>query len=403
VETLDPNNPDFDSLPFMPFTSDPLEFDFKLSAGDGTKTVCCQFIDNMAVISSPQCTEITLEEACPNRPLPLSQGYWHRQCLGTGEINPGRMGRGPTSPTEPDFVSDDQPCADRILENEGLYGVATCEGMDANPPSDPCERATKQLTAVILNVCSSRVANACDVDVSSLGCSSVKLGDLITEISSLIQNGDCVTAEGCAAAINEGTGLPPPPAAPMIGTGCTTGSPGSETGNSAPPQDLLPTGRKPIDKGAVSRRKALNTARVAGTTPIPMARPKPVERSDAGEGRIVVGSHKRTDGRNPGTTTLGTEESLRQIDRNLTIIADRSATEAARTASKEALLTALGGGYEPAVRLRIVRALASRGDVALHALLSRHLDGIRQEARESGQPEIARQADALLAALRSTR
>lgn len=416
VETLDPNNPDFDSLPFMPFTSDPLEFDFKLSAGDGTKTVCCEFINNMSVISAPQCTEITLEEPCPPTPAPLSQGYWHRQCLGTGEIDPGRNGRGPTSPTEPDFVSDDEPCADRTLENQGIYGVTTCEGMDASPPSDPCERAIKQLTGVILNVCSSRVANACDVDVSALGCSSVKVGDLITEISSLIQSGDCVTAEGCAAAINEGTGLPAlaspvgtdPPAggtappvvgtvSPVTGKAPTPYSFKDRTGNNSSLKRQPKSGRKALLIGAVSPSNGADKGRVVGTNGTPAAKP------NVGAGRIVVDAKKRTDIRHSSATTLGTEENLRQIHRDLKTIADRSATEAARKASMEALLAALGGGYEPAVRLRIVRTLASRGDAGLQSLLSGHLEGIVREARESGQPEIANQADQLLAALRSSR
>ncbi len=29
---------------------------------------------------------------------------------------------------------------DDSLELLGLFGLTTCEGMDADPPSDPCER-----------------------------------------------------------------------------------------------------------------------------------------------------------------------------------------------------------------------------------------------------------------------
>jgi len=137
---------------------------------------------------------------------PRSQGYWHRQCLGTGEIRPGRNGRGPSFPTEPGFVSDLEPCGDARLESLGFYGTTTCEGLDAVPPSDPCERALKQLTALILNVCSERLLDSFEVDVTGQGCSSPSVGDLIDEIASLIQDGQCQTASDCAAAMNEGTG-----------------------------------------------------------------------------------------------------------------------------------------------------------------------------------------------------
>jgi hypothetical protein len=152
-----------------------------------------------------------LEATCPEDPDPSSQGYWHRQCLGVpaseGGIDPGRNGRGPDSPTEPDFVPDLMDCADHALEDLGLYGTLTCDGMDANPPSDPCQRAEKQLTALILNVCSGRVLDGCEVDVSAEGCSSTTVGDLLDEIATLILMADCNGARSCAAAVNEGIGL----------------------------------------------------------------------------------------------------------------------------------------------------------------------------------------------------
>jgi hypothetical protein len=141
-------------------------------------------------------------------PDPLSQGYWHRQCLGVpaadGGIDPGRHGRGPQSPTEPEFVEELMPCADNRIENLGFYAVSTCEGMDAEPPSDPCERALKQLTATILNVCSSRLADVCPVDLLADGCESETLEEAMEEIAAMIHAGDCQQAASCSAAINEG-------------------------------------------------------------------------------------------------------------------------------------------------------------------------------------------------------
>ena len=146
-------------------------------------------------------------------PDPLTQGYWHRQCLGVpaseGGLDPGRNGRGPKKPTEPSFVEELMPCTDIWLEDLGLFGETTCDGMDADPPSDPCERALKQLTALVLNVCSDRIFDYCEVDLSTIGggCSSTNIGDLINELTGLIQGGQCELAADCSALVNEGEGL----------------------------------------------------------------------------------------------------------------------------------------------------------------------------------------------------
>ena len=67
--------------------------------------------------------------------------------------------------------------------------------------------ATKQLTALILNVCSGLLTECCEVDLSAEGCSSTNVGDLIDEIADLIAGESCHQAADCAAAVNEGTAL----------------------------------------------------------------------------------------------------------------------------------------------------------------------------------------------------
>ncbi len=79
--------------------------------------------------------------------------------------------------------------------------------MDADPASDACERAEKQLTALILNVCSGRVQDTCVVDLSAQGCLSTDLDSLIVELGGYIQAGSCQLAAECASTINEGFGL----------------------------------------------------------------------------------------------------------------------------------------------------------------------------------------------------
>ncbi len=77
-------------------------------------------------------------------------------------------------------------------------------------------------------------------------------------------------------------------------------------------------------------------------------------------------------------------------------MANASAPEKARTVSREALLTALGGGYEPEVRLQIVRGLLGRVDVAYNSLLAKYLEDIRLEAQEIGNKKLAKEAIRLL-------
>ncbi|MHC4278476.1 MAG: hypothetical protein ACYSTI_14340 [Planctomycetota bacterium] len=143
-----------------------------------------------------------------------TQGYWYRQCLGlpasSGGIDPGRNGRGPSNVQEPNFESTLIPGTDVELENLGFFGVLTCEGMDADPPNDPCERALKQLTALLLNVESGRLDETCELDTSPI-CISTTVGDLIDEVAGLILQGgeDCVDAGYCAAVVNEGGVTPP--------------------------------------------------------------------------------------------------------------------------------------------------------------------------------------------------
>jgi hypothetical protein len=144
-------------------------------------------------------------------PDPASQGYWHRQCLGVpeseGGIDPGWHGRGPQSPTEPDFAEELMPCADNRLDDLDFSAVSTCGGMETDPPNDQCEKALTQLTALVLNVCSQRLADSCDIDLGRLGCSSTTVGELFDEAASLIQTGECKQAKKCVAAVNEGHAL----------------------------------------------------------------------------------------------------------------------------------------------------------------------------------------------------
>ena len=114
---------------------------------------------------------------------------------------------------EPDFVKTLIPAVDLSLQATIFEPPTflTCEdGMDASPPSDPCERALKQYTALLLNIASDRLQENCDIDLAAFGCNATNVGDLVDELAALINSGDpddCRQAADCAAAVNEGDGI----------------------------------------------------------------------------------------------------------------------------------------------------------------------------------------------------
>lgn len=152
---------------------------------------------------------LIVEYAPPCEPAPLSQGYWHRQCLGVADgIRPGN-GAGPRSATEPAFDALAE-CAADALEAAGLPGRSTCDALDASPPADPCERAEKQLAALVLNLCSGRLSPICGIEADETGCDATTVGELVDELVERIHAGDCRRAAACAGTVNEGDAIDGP-------------------------------------------------------------------------------------------------------------------------------------------------------------------------------------------------
>ncbi len=90
------------------------------------------------------------------------------------------------------------------------------------------------------------------------------------------------------------------------------------------------------------------------------------------------------------------------IRRHLAVLGNSSAPDQAVSRSQDALLTVLSGGYDAALRLEIAEALAPRLDPGLHELLRVHLEGIRDEALDSGQDDLTSRAERLLGQLDAT-
>jgi hypothetical protein len=60
-ETPEDCMPDFGDIPYEEFTDGSLEYDVDLSDGDGTKIVCCEFVNANQEASPPLCDEIVLD------------------------------------------------------------------------------------------------------------------------------------------------------------------------------------------------------------------------------------------------------------------------------------------------------------------------------------------------------
>ncbi len=307
-------------------------------------------------------------------PDPRTQGYWHRQCLGAGLITPGR-GRGPQEVLEPDFLKTLVPAVDQALESL-IWEFRTCEdGMDAEPPSDHCEQAIKQFTAMLLNIESGRLQGSCGVDLSVEGCSSTNISGLVNEIAALINSGDddnCKVARDCAAAVNEGTAV-----TQSFGQGLVAptqeGSTESPTTLVATPGPVKLEASTPTDEPAPAADAADVTQQSIAVVESPEVTGEVSERPEAEQG-----------------------DPVRTVRRQMAVLSNPSAPDQARDVAREALLTALGGGFEVDLRLEVVAALLDNVDVAYRTLLEKHLVDIRDEAAELGQEAILKEAEGLL-------
>ncbi len=310
-------------------------------------------------------------------PDPRTQGYWNRQCLGAGLITPGRNGRGPQEPLEPGFDKLEGDVS-LVLQNQVFEFEACADGIDAVPPSDPCERAKKQYTALLFNLESGRLQDGCGVDLSAAGCTSTNIGDLVDELAGLINSGECNQAATCAGAVNEGDALESvsvasttePSTAPV-----TTTLSGSSLGGATVP-----------DAVEIAEPTAEAVSSPVASIPMVLSVGSDVVEQPSSDQEAVVEEEEE-------------EDPLQTIERHLMILTDGSSLQENLEASTDALLTALSGGYELETRLAVAKALLGRIDVSLHSLLAAHLEDIRSEAEAFDKLDLALEATRLLKGL----
>ena len=124
-------------------------------------------------------------------PDPVGPGHWKRQC---SSVSGGGVTRGPE---ETDFDERVVPCAQRLLSDLGLPEIVACDAVLSQPPRDCMTRAAGKLAVLVLNVCAGRLQTSCPTDSIEGGCSATTVGELLLEMSVLMQDGDCRRASGC--------------------------------------------------------------------------------------------------------------------------------------------------------------------------------------------------------------
>jgi hypothetical protein len=92
----------------------------------------------------------------------------------------------------------------------------------------------------------------------------------------------------------------------------------------------------------------------------------------------------------------GLEDAAREVEGHLEVLRSRPASQQQRDAAVEAVLTALSGGYEPELRLEMVKALVNHAEDSYYSLLAEHIRDIRSEAEAFQKEELATAAQKLL-------
>jgi hypothetical protein len=113
------------------------------------------------------------------------------------------------------------------FESDEIGYLNVCDLLKA--PDSDCDRAMKQLTALIFNVCSGRLQTYCPVCISDCGANNNTYGGnvlgLIKDVAGYIldDNGMCKVGAEHAALANEGEGIcavPPEPGGCMTNEDC---------------------------------------------------------------------------------------------------------------------------------------------------------------------------------------
>jgi hypothetical protein len=95
---------------------------------------------------------------------PFNHGWWHRVCLGTDQIDPGRNGQGNGPDEHPDRPINGQVFtgADAAM---APHGILACQALDEGPFSDERLAALRELATIHLNLQARFLTTGCPVEL----------------------------------------------------------------------------------------------------------------------------------------------------------------------------------------------------------------------------------------------
>ena len=137
-----------------------------------------------------------------------TQGFWGRQCSGDHPSGEPDM-----LPEYVDCLASTATLAD-VWDVVGLCGGLQTSGLSGDDgggdPATKCAQAESQFTALMLNLCSGRLTEACCV--ASEHTSATTVAEAVTEVDGLLSNpdrsfADCVLAQAIADGLNQGVDL----------------------------------------------------------------------------------------------------------------------------------------------------------------------------------------------------
>ena len=128
-----------------------------------------------------------------------TQGFWKRVCR-----RPHPSGEHERLPEYVECFASTDTFAGVVDE------IDLCDRLSPDPKNDKCEQAEAQFTALLLNLCSGRIAACNCIDDDALG--MVTIQDAVDTIDELLSNpartfDDCVLAQSIADGINNGATL----------------------------------------------------------------------------------------------------------------------------------------------------------------------------------------------------
>ena len=116
----------------------------------------------------------TIRFLCDREPLdveadcvcvPRNHGYWHRYCLGTDTIDPGRNGGGEGPGPSKDSILFDPGLVDEVDPFLARFGIQACAALDDGPFSDPRVAALRELSVLYLNLKAGYLQRGCPIEL----------------------------------------------------------------------------------------------------------------------------------------------------------------------------------------------------------------------------------------------